>query len=114
MNETCDTRNEIPCPRGNPSNSEILKDLPRHLNKKPDDYVITLINQVPQSHRTCSILAQDIELINPNIKPIRQATYRLNPPKAKIMESEFLYLIDHRLAEPTVTMGFTLYTSAKT
>lgn len=86
-----------------------MKDLPRHLNIKPDDDMITLISQYPSITSdvpgSYNILAHDIGLINPNIKPIRQTPYRLNLHEAKIMESEVQYLLGHRLDEPSVLLA---------
>lgn len=106
-NEASETPVEIPSPRGNPPNSEVLRDLPRYLELPEDDGVISLINQFPSITSdvpgSCNILAHDITLVDPNIKPIRQAPYRLNPHKAQIMEREVQYLLDHGLAEPSVS-----------
>lgn len=106
-NEASDTPVEIPSPRGNPPNSEVLKDLPKYLELTEDDGVISLIKQFPSITSdvpgSCNILAHDITLVDPNIKPIRQAPYRLNPHKSQIMEREVQYLLNHGLAEPSVS-----------
>lgn len=101
------TLTEIPSPRGNPPNSVVLKDLPRYLGLQPDAGVASLLRQFPSITSdvpgSCNILAHDIQLVNPDVKPIRQAPYRLNPHKAHIMEQEVKYLLENKLAEPSVS-----------
>lgn len=54
------------------------------------------------------ILAHDIQLTDPNLKPIKQAPYRLSPYKAKIMEKEVQYLLDNKLPNIVFLHGLLL------
>ena len=98
---------EIPSPQGNPRNSEVLEDLPRYLNINPHDEISKLIKEFPSITSdipgSCNILAHDIQLIDPNQKPIKQAPYRLNPYKTQIMDKEVQYLLDNGLAEESIS-----------
>lgn len=98
---------EIHSPQGNPPNSEVLKDLSRYLDLDPNDDVSYLIQQSPSITSdlpgSCNILAHDIQLTDPNIRPIKKAPYRLSPYKAKLKEKEVQYLLDNGLAEHSIS-----------
>ena len=85
----------------------MLRDLPRYLNREPSDDIAALIKEFPSITSdlpgSCNILAHDIQLINPDQKPIKQASYRLHPYKVNIMEKKVQYLLDNKLAEQSIS-----------
>ncbi|XP_047479369.1 uncharacterized protein LOC125032316 [Penaeus chinensis] len=97
---------EIPGPH-NPHNSEIIANLHKYLNYLPasklnDVYVI--LKDFPQvtadNPGFCGHTLHDVEL-TPEVRPIRQSSYRLSPEKKAVMKKEVDYLLDHGLAEPS-------------
>ncbi|XP_063585832.1 uncharacterized protein LOC134763205 [Penaeus indicus] len=97
---------EIPSPH-NPHNSEIIANLHKYLNYLPaskinDVYLI--LKDFPQvtadNPGFCGHTLHDVVLA-PEVRPIRQSSYRLSPEKKAVMKKEVDYLLDHGLAEPS-------------
>ncbi|XP_047478502.1 uncharacterized protein LOC125031660 [Penaeus chinensis] len=97
---------EIPGPH-NPHNSEIIANLHKYLTYLPasklnDVYLI--LKDFPQvtadNPGFCGHTLHDVEL-TPEVRPIRQSSYRLSPEKKAVMKKEVDYLLDHGLAEPS-------------
>lgn len=100
------TNAEIPSSQGNPPNSEVLRDLPRYLNLDHKADISLSFREFPSINcdvpGSCNILAHDIQLIDPNQKPIKKAPYGLSSYKTSIMEKKIQYLLENGLAEESV------------
>ena len=99
---------DIPSPKTNPCNSEILKDLGKHLDylsKPMKDELKNLIELYPNLTSDfpgrCNVLLHDVELFPDCKSPVRQAAYRVNPAKKEIMKKEVDFLLANNLAEPS-------------
>ena len=99
---------EVPTPSGNPVNSIILNNFSNHFSTLSDSQkfdLLNLFNKFPSvtadSPGFCHSHVHDVQLVDPNIKPIKQMSYRVNPQKRDIMKKEIDYLIDQKLIEPS-------------
>ncbi|MEO0790884.1 MAG: reverse transcriptase family protein, partial [Bacteroidota bacterium] len=92
----------------NASNSEILSNLDKYLEHLPNHKrsdVCSVLHDYPQVTADepghCTHTLHDVQLADPEVRPIKQSCYRVSPEKKKILKSEVDYLLDHGLAEPS-------------
>ena len=97
---------EIPSPLS--SNQDILEnisDYVSHLPLSKRNDLVSIFKQFPRVTEDvpgyCDHTLHNIELINPEVRPIKQQPYRLNPERYAAMKEEVDYLIRHGLAEPS-------------
>ena len=88
-------------------NSHIYSNLPDyvpHLTLEQQNELHSLLHKhhivFTDKPGICKTVSHDIELM-PNVSPIRQSPYRLNPHKLAIMKKEVDYLLENGLAEPS-------------
>ena len=98
----------VPTPSGNPVNSIILEDFNSHfasLSESQKFDLYSLFEKFPSvtadSPGFCHTHIHDVQLLDPNIKPIKQLSYRLNPQKKEVMKKEVDYLLQQNLIEPS-------------
>ena len=100
---------DIPSPRKNPLNSEILSNPDTYFSYIQDSSlrsdIVNLFSLYPKVVSDfpgyCNLILHDVD-INADCKaPIRQAAYRVNPAKLDILKQEVDYLLKHDLAEPS-------------
>lgn len=97
-------------PRPNPLNSTILHNLDEYfsgLDSFQKDSMIQLLHQFPTLTSDvpgfCNLVKHDIKLISDKLTPIKQAPYRIHPSKRDIMKKEIDFLLEHNLAEPSLS-----------
>lgn len=102
-----DEQTELPLPNCNMSNSDTLSKMDEkvpHLTQAQKKDLTDLLQQFPRVTQDtlgrCTLVKHEIRLI-PDAHPIKQAPYRLNPEKRRVMQEEVNYLLDHGLAEPS-------------
>ena len=91
-------------PNENSQVLETLSDKLDHLSFDRQGYIKQLCNEFPSIFRdTPGLVAvgeHEVRL-KPNSKPIRQAPYRMNPEKAKVVKGEVEYMLKNNLIEPS-------------
>ncbi|XP_066952268.1 uncharacterized protein [Macrobrachium rosenbergii] len=74
-----------------------------HLDEVQKKDLLCLIKSFPEVFRETpgltSWLEHDVEV--GDARPVKQAPYRLNPEKAKVVEKEVQYMLDHDLIQPS-------------
>lgn len=94
------------------NNSDILDDIDSklsHLSAQQRNDVRNLILEYkdlfPDVPSQTDKTYHDV-IIEEKVTPIKQHAYRLNPEKAKILKNEVQYLLDNKLAEPSVNCAW--------
>ena len=98
----------VPTPSGNPVNSIILNNFHNHyteISESQKSELLNLFKKFPSvtadSPGFCHSHVHDVHLVDPQMKPIKQMSYRLNPQKKDIMKKEIDYLLEQNLIEPS-------------
>ena len=100
----------FPSPKGRPSNSQVMSNLDEYFSSLPPSQqsdlkqlLLDFSDITGDLPGRCNTIQHDITLISKDIQPIRQPYHRLSPIKKELMNKEVDYLLEHHLAEPSIS-----------